>query len=168
MHIYKKALAISRPTQRQRQRAAAGDTNGQRKPSTTGQGARNDTPRFTCGSEGGGATSDQEDWDGPRRVSMQRSDLDLYESRSRYYFWPERTPSSPRLLAKDIPAQQVADMNLWGGPPRAIPRLQTSLSVVASGGQPPHRGYDSECEADRRCRLCVRRSLGADAVSHLS
>ena len=113
VHIYKKALAISRPTQPQRQRAAASDTNGQRKPSATGQGARNDTPGFTCGSEGGGATSDQEDWDGPRQVSMQRSDLDLYESRSRYYFWSERTPISPRLLAMDTPEQQVADMSLW-------------------------------------------------------
>ena len=47
------------------------------------------------------------------RVSAQRSDVDLYECRTQYRFWPTDTPSSPHLSAQDTPEAQVAVANVW-------------------------------------------------------
>ena len=88
VHIYKKALAVS--IQKQTQRAKT--TN-----SATGQDV---------------CEEPAEDADAPG-VTTQRSDIDLYERRTQYWFWPESMPISPHLPAQNTPEEQVAAMSLW-------------------------------------------------------
>ena len=83
VHLYKKALAIS--TRSKKKKAAEDD-----------------------GWADGG---DGDDW-GEAPVTMQGSDVDLYEKRLQHWF-PEGTPISPHLPAKETPEEQVAAANAW-------------------------------------------------------
>ena len=66
-------------------------------------------------SEGATATAavGQADWSESQGFTMQRSDVDLYENRTCYYFWPEDTAISDRLPVRATPEEQVAAASLW-------------------------------------------------------
>ena len=85
VHFYKKALAISRPAR--------------------GRHCETEAPPDTWPSG--------EDWGGlgdnhVGGVSTQRSDIDLYESRTQYSFWPAGTALSSSLPPNTTPEAQVA------------------------------------------------------------
>ena len=64
------------------------------------------------------------------------SDIQLYENRMQYWFWPEGTPISPLLPARATPEEQVAAVNLWD-----FFRL-----VRFRGGQTPYlEWYEENC-----------------------
>ncbi len=61
-----------------------------------------------------------EEWGGPeenaqaeRRLGTKPSDVELYERRSRYWFWPEGGPISPHLPSKETPEEQVAEASAF-------------------------------------------------------
>ncbi len=55
-----------------------------------------------------------EDWtDEGGKLGTKPSDVELYERRCQYYFWPEDTPISQLLPPKDTPEEQVAAAHSW-------------------------------------------------------
>ena len=55
-------------------------------------------------------------WDGTEakdKLGTNPSDVELYERRSFYSFWPYDTPISPHLPPNTTPEQQVAAASLW-------------------------------------------------------
>ncbi len=47
------------------------------------------------------------------KLGTKPSDVELYERRGQYYFWPSDTPVSPLLPPKDTPEEQVAAAHSW-------------------------------------------------------
>ena len=120
VYLYKKGLAIGLPAA----------TKKGAKHSATGQ------------SEETSAT-------GPR-VTAQRSDVDLYECRTQYTFWPVDTHISPHLPAQGTPEAQVAAANVWEFFPfRAIPRRENPLAWNGTCKQLAHRHHVPHDQADR-------------------
>ena len=98
-------------------------------------------------------------------ISTQRSDIDIYESRALYSFWPPGTPLSPDLPPKDTPEEQIFAANTWG-----FFRI-----VRYRGGRSPYLEWHPEgsrpivlmspySQINRRTRLRFWRTLGFDAV----
>ena len=63
----------------------------------------------TAEQEGAGSTGGKR-----KRVITQMSDIELYERRTRYYFWPfGAAGTSPDFPARETPELQVADMSVF-------------------------------------------------------
>ena len=63
--------------------------------------------------------AEEEEWpwddeeEAPEARATKQSDVDLYERRTCYRFWPEDTPPSPHLPHQATPEAQVALASLW-------------------------------------------------------
>ena len=63
-----------------------------------------------CGDEEDGPQGESE---AEAKRCTKPSDVDLYEQRSLYWFWPRDTPISPHLPSKATPEEQVIAASLW-------------------------------------------------------
>ena len=90
VHLYKQALAVNIRTRQPRAPVASA----------------------ICQKEWDWQEEGDTGWNLPG-VTTQRSDIELYESRIQYYFWPEGTRISANLPPKDTSEEQVAAATLW-------------------------------------------------------
>ena len=73
-------------------------------------------------------------WDGTEsknKLGTKPSDVELYERRSSYSFWPYDTPISPNLPPQKTPEEQVAAASLWDF--SASSNLEVAASLISNG-----------------------------------
>ena len=97
VHLYKKALAINKKTKT--------DQNPRAWPNIP-HAEHEDAEDWEW-------NDPQDDDEVEERISTKPSDVELYERRDRYAFWPVDTPTSPHLPPQDTPEEQVAAARLW-------------------------------------------------------
>ena len=94
VYLYKKALALGKPNREQEEHWEDWDDR------------KDDQMGEQQGAESTGGKK--------KRVTTQPSDIELYERRTSYYFWPfGQVLPSPDLPPRDTPEEQVADMSVF-------------------------------------------------------
>ena len=86
--------------------------------------------------------NEEEEWprgdkeEAQEALSTRPSDVDLYERRTFYCFWPTDTPPSPHLPQQTTPEEQVSAASLWDF--FRLVRFKGADTLVWSGTtQPP-------------------------------
>ena len=96
IHLYKKALALTKTSTDATDSRACPD------------GRQGEADFEECWD---GATSKGIDYE--EKIGTKPSDVELYERRTRFHFYPRDTPQSPHLPPMDTPEEQVAAASLW-------------------------------------------------------
>ena len=97
VHLYKKALALAKTSADAKgPRACPDDRLGEYDPEAWWDGTQSKGPDPA-----------------EEKVGTKPSDVELYERRTRYSFWPSDTPISPHLPQLATPEEQVAAASLW-------------------------------------------------------